>query len=265
MSKPTVTKKSYGIICTKYNRKSDRLEFLFVQRRNSYSYIDFVLKVQMARSRTRDMKIMHLLNTMTSDEKYEIKSFDYARLWYRIWCAGPGSNSKLNVLTPDATKNYMLLERNFKERFFNPDQGQKLIEMIDRSRSIERMWEIPKGRKNFGQEKDLSCAIREFEEETYISPADYRIINEMPLEVTIVDDDVKYIQIYYLAVLTTNSDPLRQFQQNPEISDMQWLDMDKIRILCQNPKIINLVKHANDIFRKKYKIQKLTELGMIPA
>lgn len=257
-----IVKRSYGILCTRYNAKSGKLEFLFVQRRNSYNYIDFVLKTQSAKARIKDSTIMRLLNGMTSDEKLEIMSFDYSRLWYRIWLTGPGSNSTLNHLTNDELRNYHTLERNFRERYYNQDRGQKLIDMINKSRTIEKMWEIPKGRKSSAQEKDLSCAIREFEEETGVSAMDYRILNETPFEVDIIDGNFKYIQVYYLAVYSGTSDPILQHEQTAEISDMKWLDLDRIRIFCQTEKIIKLVQQANKIFRKKYKLQKLYCLNM---
>ena len=43
---------------------------------------------------------------------------------------------------------------------------------------IETEWEFPKGRRNF-QEKDLTCALREFEEETGCNKNSLKIIYKM--------------------------------------------------------------------------------------
>lgn len=255
-----IIKRSFGILCARYNKKSSKLEFLLVQRRNSYGYIDFILRAQVSQSRFRDSKIMNLLNHMTEDEKLEIMSLDFGRMWYRIWLSCPGS--PVDNTSVEELEKFKIYKKNFEERFLS-DHGKKLIEMIRKSKTIDKLWEIPKGRKNNGQETNLVCAIREFEEETGINSNDYMILNDETFEIVIIDDNVKYIQTYFLAIYT-GTDTIQRYKQSPEISEAAWLDIDQINIVSKNEKLIKAIRTANKIFRKKCRIQKLHELDMFP-
>ena len=98
-------------------------------------------------------------------------------------------------------------------------------------------WELPKGRRS-SRERDIDCAIREFEEETDLNKSDYNIItNLLPInEEYIGTNGVRYKHIYYYAMfigdkeLTINQD---KYEQYSEISDMEWVHIqqapDKVR------------------------------------
>jgi 8-oxo-dGTP pyrophosphatase MutT (NUDIX family) len=55
-----------------------------------------------------------------------------------------------------------------------------LDELLENSKTnwTETEWEFPKGRKNY-QERDIDCALREFEEETGISKENINIIENV--------------------------------------------------------------------------------------
>ena len=88
---------------------------------------------------------------------------------------------------------------------------------------IEPEWGFPKGRRNY-QEKDLACALREFEEETGCSKNSLKLIqNVLPIEELFTGSNYKsYKHLYYLATLKTFSTETPQFQKS-EVSNIEWL------------------------------------------
>ena len=93
----------------------------------------------------------------------------------------------------------------------------------------ETEWEFPKGRRNY-QEKDLDCAIREFEEETGITKTDINIIeNVLPFEEIFIGTNHKsYKHKYFLAYSNDNNteDNLENFQKT-EVSKLEWKTFDE--------------------------------------
>ena len=84
------------------------------------------------------------------------------------------------------------------------NQNNDIKEYIHKSKSVwsEPEWGFPKGRRNPG-EKDLSCGIREFVEETGYPSNEINIIdNVIPYEeIFIGSNDKIYKQKYYLAFI----------------------------------------------------------------
>jgi len=94
----------------------------------------------------------------------------------------------------------------------------------------ETEWEFPKGRRN-QKEKDLECALREFEEETGISRNKLIVIeNIFPFEEIFIGSNHKsYKHKYFLALMDTSDsdiDPLNNFQIT-EVSKLEWKSIDK--------------------------------------
>ena len=90
----------------------------------------------------------------------------------------------------------------------------------------ETEWEFPKGRRNF-QERDLECALREFEEETGYSRNDLCIIeNLMPFEEIFVGSNHKaYKHKYFLAYMKKNTNNENNYQAS-EVSKMEWKTLE---------------------------------------
>jgi len=102
----------------------------------------------------------------------------------------------------------------------------------------ETEWEFPKGRRNY-QEKDLDCAIREFEEETGISKHNINVIeNIMPFEEIFVGSNHKaYKHKYFLAFMNdeepddekTKEKCLRFTNSKYSLSNFQKTEVSKIK------------------------------------
>ena len=104
-----------------------------------------------------------------------------------------------------------------------------LQKLIDNSTTKwkETEWEFPKGRRNY-HEKDLDCALREFEEETGLSRKDIKIVeNVLPFEEIFLGSNHKsYKHKYFLAYTDKTTDDLQNYQQT-EVSKLVWKTLDE--------------------------------------
>ena len=94
----------------------------------------------------------------------------------------------------------------------------------------ETEWEFPKGRRN-QKEKDLDCALREFEEETGIKRSKLTIVeNILPFEEMFIGSNHKsYKHKYFLALidnLECDKEHLNNFQIT-EVSKIEWKTINK--------------------------------------
>ena len=100
----------------------------------------------------------------------------------------------------------------------------KIDDVINNSTTTwqEPEWGFPKGRRDY-QEKDIDCAIREFEEETGYSKTHIKIVeNVIPYEEIFFGSNYKaYKHKYYLAYMKDHIDILNKFQRS-EVSKLEW-------------------------------------------
>jgi 8-oxo-dGTP pyrophosphatase MutT (NUDIX family) len=94
----------------------------------------------------------------------------------------------------------------------------------------ETEWEFPKGRRNF-QEKDIECALREFQEETGYPIKSLSVIeNLLPFEETFIGSNHKcYKHKYYLAYMNDIGEretSLENYQRS-EVSKLEWKTVDE--------------------------------------
>ena len=136
-------------------------------------------------------------------------------------------------------------------------QSYSLESLINES---ESKWDepergFPKGRKNF-QEKELTCALREFNEETGVPKSYIKVaINIMPYNEIFTGSNLKsYKHSYFLGFMSENL-PLDNNYQKTEVSDVKWLNFDdcmnKIRDYnCEKKEILTKI---NNVI-KKYRL-----------
>jgi len=265
------TKYSYGIVCARYNITTQKVEILLVQRRCTYAYAEFLTKAY-----ADDSRLMSLLNNMTHDEKTDILTFDFGRMWSRIWFINPESpyTPEDQRLTKDQYDNYLYYKNGFLKTYAD---SKKLKYFISKSIDTGMLWEVPKGRKNNGTEKDIVCAIREFSEETGIQPEEYTLLDDSPIMHTAESTKVKYVSQYHLALykqpyrgrdcnkfnfLKLDYDNIHQIA---EVSGAAWMDLDKIKSIDTGNKLTQVAKIVNKVLRKKYKIVKLVNIFLDQA
>jgi 8-oxo-dGTP pyrophosphatase MutT (NUDIX family) len=250
-------KNSYGLICCRYNSNNDQIETLMVHKRTTFSFVDFVLGRYKRNDRDR---ILFLLNRMTSEEKIDIFSLDFGRIWYRIWLQNPD----MLDIGKDKKEKYAACKKFFDNNFVK-DKGALLISLLNSTNnSVETLWEPPKGRLASLHEKPLNCAVREFYEETGITPLDYEIVEFTPYKTSIENGKIKYVNHYYVAVLHHNSkyNNSRHLKINygdalhvTEVIGMQWMSLHKISVMDPGNRFHGAIRDIITTLRKKHKIR----------
>ena len=216
---------SYGIIlftlCPEYGFK-----YLMIRRKNSFGYIDF-MRGKYVPNDLEHLQIM--FNEMSMEEKELIQTNKFDTLWKLMWGIqdtshqGQFKKEELASLNKfDALKQGLPIGLN--------GDIVTLDSIIANSTSnwIETEWEFPKGRRNF-QEKDLDCALREFEEETGITKKYITIIeNVLPFEEMFLGSNHKsYKHKYFLGYVENANDniTLNNYQQS-EVSKIEWKTLE---------------------------------------
>ena len=233
--KPWSETRSYGVACCRYNPVSGRPEILLICKRSTYAFISFAL------GKYRYNEIRKMFNNMTVEEKLDILSLDFRQIWYRAW-----ANSKYRI------GQFISAKARFESQFLM-DGGERLKAMIRESSSTHLLWEIPKGHKKGNGEGDLSCALREFEEETGIKKKYYTLLGTTTYVNSFSDEGVKYVSEYFLAAERYTTKPsvnLGAIDQYGEISDIRWLDLASIKTFDYNNRLGEFATKILDAFKE---------------
>jgi 8-oxo-dGTP pyrophosphatase MutT (NUDIX family) len=210
---------SYGIILCRYN--SREIEYLMIRRKDSFGFIDFVRGKY---SPYNVYQIQKIVNEMSIDEKERIKNVSFNELWIKMW--GNSTNSQYKNEEILSSKKFDIIRNGIVVNENNILDLKKIVENSNTSWK-ETEWEFPKGRRN-NKEKDLDCAIREFEEETGISRDKIKIVeNVLPFEEIFIGTNHKsYKHKYFLAYMNENNDYLNNFQVT-EVSKLEWKTLNE--------------------------------------
>lgn len=249
-------KKSHGIACCRWNINKQQYEWLMVKKKYTYYFVHFMFGYY---NINYENQIKYVLNRISTQEKYLILSRDFGKMWYHVW----GVDPERTPIEPKNLKLYTKYKKKFNDQIPSwrfPD----LERLIYRSTNADLLWELPKGRREPG-EQPLNCAIREFEEETGITYDQYRVLFSMGCKsYHVIDLNVKYVFRYYVAVFSRGSikDLTIQPRKQPinycsEICDIKWMSLDQIKDINNNIYVFvnNLQKQL-----KPYQIPQQTEL-----
>jgi len=191
-----------------------------IRRKDTFGYIDFI------RGKYSPYNIFHLqniVNEMSKNEKNMILTLPFEKLWYQMW----GSTNNIQFKNEEII-SYKKMEL-IKNGVSVDGELITLKDIVEGSITnwIETEWEFPKGRRNY-KEKDLECALREFEEETGISKNKITVIeNVMPFEEIFIGSNHKsYKHKYFLAHMDETDDSLSNFQVT-EVSKIEWKTIDE--------------------------------------
>lgn len=230
-SSELTSKQSVGIACVRFN--GTKPEVLLVCKRYTYAYNDFIHGRYHTDilSSTR-AHVTSLLNNMTIEEKLDILSLDFDKMWYRIWLNAPRTT-------------FFAVAKNKFESMWVLDGGARLRKLIARSRNVSRIWEMPKGRKRTKTEPNIICAIREFGEETGLSKRHYKFIPGIERTYSFDDAGINYINTYYVAVMLNNhievSICFNTNDQVTEIGDIKWMSIEMIRCIDTEKRLENFI------------------------
>ncbi len=212
---------SYGIIV--FKKTNEGIKYLMIRRRNSFGYIDFIRGKY---SLTNIEQIEVSVDEMSVIEKKMILENTFEYLWKDMW--GEPVNNQFKTEEITSGKKFEILKNGIQI-------GDKLITLeniiTNSSTSWEETeWEFPKGRRNH-LEKDLTCALREFEEETGIPQKNIQVIeNVLPFEEIFIGSNHKsYKHKYFLAYLEDEceEDNNLTHYQKTEVSKLEWKTLDE--------------------------------------
>ena len=209
---------SYGVIV--FRSSVEGIQFLMIRRKDSFGYIDFIRGKY---SPYNIFQIQNMVDEMSISEKDRISTNSFEDLWKDMW--GDTSSSQFKNEELISSKKFDLIKSGVSVN----NEITTIDNIIEKSNTSwqETEWEFPKGRRN-PKEKDLECALREFEEETGISKTKISIIeNIFPFEEIFIGTNHKsYKHKYFLAYMNESYDSLDNFQIS-EVSKMEWKNIDK--------------------------------------
>jgi 8-oxo-dGTP pyrophosphatase MutT (NUDIX family) len=192
------------------------IKFLMIRRKNTLGYIEFIR----GHYEPDDTdSIISLFQQMVKSEIEMIEKYDLDTLWNKLWLSGTES------------KIYEFELKQSREKFNKLKDGHYQYDLYFFTKNVKPEydtpeWGFPKGRRNF-HEKNLDCAIREFNEESGYNNNDYKVLKRLHSlnEVFLGTNEVRYKHIYYISINTTHKNPSIDYdnpKQAEEIGDIGW-------------------------------------------
>lgn len=205
-------------IFLKTHKYKEKIKFMMICRRKSLGYLEFIR----GRYSINDTNhIISLFEQMTREEVMNLQSSNFDTLWKDLWhqkinnkfflLEYDKSKVKFNILKNRKTKDINYFANSSIQKFNNPE------------------WGFPKGRRNF-LEKDLSCAIREFKEETALNSDEFLLFPGIkPLEeIFNGTNKILYRHVYFIAFCKKSTPAkLSNAQQMEEIGDIGWFNYNE--------------------------------------
>jgi 8-oxo-dGTP pyrophosphatase MutT (NUDIX family) len=246
---------SYGIILFHEEEEQQTTErrcrrrYLMICRKDSFGYIDF-MRGKYSLQNTFQLK--NILNEMTLMEKERIRNDPFDKMWVDMW-GGPSyvqykneehhASRKLTMIrkgtikgssssSSDPPLNMFLRDPPVEEDVTSSlvPGGPSLQTLIEESTTAWTTpeWEFPKGRRN-NREKDLGCALREFQEETGIPVCCLKVFeNVSPFEEIFLGTNYKsYKHKYFLAQYIGPLQKNLTNYQKTEVSGLAWMTLEE--------------------------------------
>ena len=223
---------SYGIIAVRYldnayssslylkstslNNSNSSIQFLLIKRKDSIGYVEFL------RGRyhpSDEPYLCILIRNMTQSEHERLLTTPFDELWQKLW----GERSSMRSHKTD-------YESSSKKYAQIVDKLPGLLK-DNPTKWTEPEWGFPKGRRN-PYESDISCAIREFQEETGIKRPEFSVLqNTNSISETFFGSSgVRYCHKYYIAVCNKSVEVHLNMEDQHmarEIGDIMWCTLDE--------------------------------------
>lgn len=238
---------SLGILL--YRQINSKREYLLIMRKDSLGYVELIR----GNYPLDDLEYLHnIFDEMTITEKKNILNLTFNELWNLLWIEDNYKKVKYQ-------KEYENSHKKFNKLTEGLHLNGKIIDikyLVNYSKTnwLVPEWGFPKGRRNL-KEKNLDCAIREFEEETDIPGKDIYVLKCIePLEEEFIGSNKKYYKhIYYIAKMM-NDTYLPKINKSKklqviEIGDIKWLSLtDSLKkIRSYNREKKNILREADCI------------------
>lgn len=244
-----MSKKSYGIICYIYDKKSLQPRYLVVEKRHSYSFITFmcdmcrIFRVHKSPTSEHMERILYLFSTMLPREKVLllklaeqlnlVETNEVSLELYENFTRtnGPTQKHDTKILS------VQLIKHLYKNGIIVNDDIWSFEELCMETPSSTPIWEFPKGRLSKRNEDPFYCARREFFEETKIQGKFtwQKEIDSSNVEEIIGTDGNSYIYTYFTAQYHSTlktSERKKYFDiKNIEVSSLDWKTCEELRSL----------------------------------
>jgi 8-oxo-dGTP pyrophosphatase MutT (NUDIX family) len=219
----TNTKESFGIICSR--RAPQGTQLLMIKKATTYYFCEFVMGKYHKKNRRAHLE--RLFGQMSYHEKVDILSLRYENLWYRV-CREQGDEVYSSQGQRNKFRHSYINRKSKFEQMFLTDGGAELRRLIGGSPNVDTPWEFPRGRANIdGTEGHMDTAIREFHEETGVTPQQYRVLWHIkPYVESYKDLGTVYKNTYYFAEAVGDWEPEYKFSngnQVDEVSRIRWV------------------------------------------
>jgi len=198
---------------SKLDLLQDNIKFLMVQKRHTFTYIDFVRgKYDM----NNYEKMKELFLYMSLEEIENIKNYDIDYMWKELWKKTSNLKCYKKELEKSKRKFAMLQNKSFYKKL-----------LLTKPLFYEPEWGFPKGRRNL-YENNFDCAVREFIEETNVDVDNMVIFNNINCIVEDFKgtDNVSYKHNYYLCYDFNRDDDDLSTTSN-EISTVRWVTREE--------------------------------------
>ena len=243
---------SLGIIVF-YNKKHEEnnnqeIEYLMIRRKDSLGYVDFMRgKYPLFNKRY----LLNIISEMTNEEKNKLLTNDFQYLWEELW----GDDIGIQYRNEEKISREKFISLKIGITISHDEYNLESLIKLSKTSWSDPEWGFPKGRRNY-QEKDLTCALREFEEETGYNKNSLKLIqNIIPLEEIFTGSNYKsYKHKYFIAYLDKNIKPVANFQKS-EVSQIKWLKFNNALNIIRpyNLERIDILRNVNNII-KTYKL-----------
>tara|TARA_B110000444_G_C18734896_1_gene545128 strand:- start:92 stop:883 length:792 start_codon:yes stop_codon:yes gene_type:complete len=220
---------SIGIILYRKNKQTDKIEYLMIRRNESFGFSDFFY----GKIINYNLSILeNVIDEMTIKEKKLIQ--DYINdIDIDI---SENQKKRINSInTLCCNSNIINLDKTISNSFTKWEEPE---------------WGFPKGRRN-NNEKELDCALREFEEETGIKKNKISLIeNVIPYEEIFIASNYKtYKHKYFIAEIDDDALYSLDNYQKTEVSKINWFTIDEcIKIIRPyNSEKTNMLNNINNL------------------
>lgn len=205
---------SYGLILFTLVNKEPT--FLLYQKRDNFEYMDLI------RGLWKFENLSFMFSMLSPDERYRIRNYIFKELWDDLWVSHD-------------TRIYKEDYHRSRKRFEILKPYIPNILKTTTSKTSSSPWGFPKGKKEFIEENDLECALREFSEETHIPVTKDHIVCNSPLSELFEGSNKRiYETHYYIAKFdstikspTTRLKGIRKKAVSDEVYKIKWLKFDE--------------------------------------
>ena len=215
---------SYGVIL--YTLVDDQPLYLMIQRKFTPCYVELI------RGKYHQQPLNYLkmlIEGLSYNERRSLVTLTFEELWDRLWSPNENEN-------PTRTRHFYEAKKLFQDLVIGYTRDEVFLSLDGLLDAIpityhEPEWGFPKGRREH-QERDIECAIREFQEETGILQNQYQIISRSRpyVENFAGTNEVLYRHIYYLG-FSPKYFPVWIDPTNPtviaEIQKLGWFTKDE--------------------------------------